>query len=319
MFLAGVSHRGYSEPLERVLVDFGADNAFGKVNTKLKEHYGILVPESAPRKITLHHALKITELQQEQLGKEAGEPLKCVISETDGSMVPIVKIDDLEEDRRKKKKVCYREARLTLAHSKGSVSPVFSATFKDIDIAGRHIAHCIRRVGINRNTKIHCVGDGAPWISEQIEKQFGSQASYLVDFFHVCEYLASAAPSCTKGDTKEWMEKQKELLKKNKALEVVGNLRSYREPKNVSDLEAPVRACHRYLSKRLHQLDYKSALENDLPIGSGEIESAHRYIVQKRLKITGAWWREENAEQMLALRTNRANRNWDEYWMRAAA
>jgi len=51
-----------------------------------------------------------------------------------------------------------------------------------------------------------------------------------------------------------------------------------------------------------------------LPIGSGEIESAHRYIIQERLKITGAWWKEENAADMLALRINRANRNWESYW-----
>jgi hypothetical protein len=65
-------------------------------------------------------------------------------------------------------------------------------------------------------------------------------------------------------------------------------------------------------------LDYKSAMANNLPIGSGEIESAHRYIIQKRLKITGAWWLEETAENMLALRTHRANNNWDDYWSAAA-
>jgi hypothetical protein len=51
-----------------------------------------------------------------------------------------------------------------------------------------------------------------------------------------------------------------------------------------------------------------------LPIGSGEIESAHRYLVQQRLKRPGAWWRPHNAEYMLALRLNRANRRWQHYW-----
>jgi hypothetical protein len=32
-----------------------------------------------------------------------------------------------------------------------------------------------------------------------------------------------------------------------------------------------------------------------LPIGSGEIESAHRYIPQKRLKIPGATWHPDTA------------------------
>jgi hypothetical protein len=40
----------------------------------------------------------------------------------------------------------------------------------------------------------------------------------------------------------------------------------------------------------------------DLPIGSGEIESAHRYIAQQRLKRPGAWWRVKHAEYMFELR-----------------
>jgi hypothetical protein len=51
-----------------------------------------------------------------------------------------------------------------------------------------------------------------------------------------------------------------------------------------------------------------------LPIGSGEIESAHRYLVQQRLKRPGAWWTPNNAEAMLALRIARANGHWSAYW-----
>ena len=74
------------------------------------------------------------------------------------------------------------------------------------------------------------------------------------------------------------------------------------------------RACYRYINNRPHQLEYKAAIEKQLPISSGEVESAHRYVIQKRLKIAGAWWLEENAEVMLAIRVNRANNDWNEYW-----
>ena len=69
-----------------------------------------------------------------------------------------------------------------------------------------------------------------------------------------------------------------------------------------------------YLTNRINQLDYKSAIERDLPIGSGEVESAHKYILQKRLKIPGAWWRIERAEEMAQLRAMRANNRWNEFW-----
>ncbi|MDM8539689.1 hypothetical protein QUF90_01240 [Desulfococcaceae bacterium HSG9] len=55
-------------------------------------------------------------------------------------------------------------------------------------------------------------------------------------------------------------------------------------------------------------------IENDLPIGSGEVESAHRYVIQDRLKIAGAWWKENNAGYMSALKTLRADDNWEDCW-----
>ncbi len=82
----------------------------------------------------------------------------------------------------------------------------------------------------------------------------------------------------------------------------------------MADELAPVRRCYRYLSQRQDQLDYEDAISKDLPIGSGEIESAHRYLVQKRLKLPGSWWTPENAEQMLALRVSRHNGKWQSYW-----
>ena len=86
------------------------------------------------------------------------------------------------------------------------------------------------------------------------------------------------------------------------------------EADTIESQNAPVRACHRYIKNRPHQLDYKAALDQGLPIGSGEIESAHRYIIQQRLKLPGAWRGPDNVDSMLALRIIRANNKWDQYW-----
>jgi hypothetical protein len=60
-------------------------------------------------------------------------------------------------------------------------------------------------------------------------------------------------------------------------------------------------------------------MKRGLPIGSGEIESAHRYIVQQRMKRPGTWWCPRHAEHMLALRLARANRRWDSYWQKISS
>jgi hypothetical protein len=55
-------------------------------------------------------------------------------------------------------------------------------------------------------------------------------------------------------------------------------------------------------------------LREGLPIGSGEVESGHRHVIQKRMKLAGAWWKETNAEAMLTLRARRATGLWESYW-----
>jgi hypothetical protein len=144
LLAAGVSHRHCSLPLQRVLVDFGAEHAFNQVHHHMKEHYGI----ELPRRVTLYHASCIALLEEKHRGQRSGKPKACIISETDGSMVPIVNIDAEQPDKRKKKALCYREARLTLAREKGSVSPVFSAMLKEVSTAGEHMADCVQRVGL---------------------------------------------------------------------------------------------------------------------------------------------------------------------------
>ncbi|MCM8638068.1 hypothetical protein [Accumulibacter sp.] len=86
------------------------------------------------------------------------------------------------------------------------------------------------------------------------------------------------------------------------------------ERDSVPDDNAPVRAAYRYLTNRPGQFNYRDALMAKLPIGSGEVESAHRYVIQDRLKRAGAWWKLKNARHMLALRVCRANQEWDSYW-----
>lgn len=301
-------------PLQRVLTDFGADHAFGRVPQKLHEHYGIEMPVSTVRKITERHAQQMHEQRETAVLPLTTLGCRQQIGEIDGCMLPIVTSSE-DGDKRKHKKLHWQEARLALVHEQGSVTPKFAATFGgSVDDAGQALLKCAVAAGLGTQTQRHGVGDGAVWIADQIEDKFGSKARYLVDFFHVCEYLAEASKTCASQDIKAWLETQKKFLKNNKYSAVIVNLTPYLEADDIDNDKAPVRACHRYLSNRTNQLDYKGAIEKGLPIGSGEIESAHRYVIQERLKLPGAWWKAANVEPMLTLRVIRANDEWDDYW-----
>ena len=319
---AGVGSRSYSRPLQRALTDFGADEPFAEVVKKMREHYGVEVSISAVREITESHGERMREQQEDQLigqlGPEAG--WERMITEADGSLVPIVRNDAAigspSADRRKRKELIWREARLCLAHEPGQLTARYAATLGDVEATGARWLGCVARAGAGTRTQIHCIGDGAAWIALQAKRSLGPQASYLVDFYHVSQYLSGAAASIAPTGTAAWRQQQQARLKENDPEAVLAELRAHLEPAPTPDAEAPVRACHRYLTNQREHLDYRSALAQNLPIGSGEVESGHRYVIQARLKRAGAWWKEENAEKMLALRINRANGEWASYWQR---
>lgn len=284
---------------------------------KLVEHYGIVLGESTIRRITEGHAQRIYASRALAHTAPQHPSSAVVIVEMDGGMVPLVESDASCADQRKGKKLHWKEAKLCLAHPQGSKTLAYGGTLQgDVRVAGRQLADCAARAGFGAHTEVHAVGDGAPWIADQVDDQFGAQGRYLLDFYHVCDYLSAAAKRIVSDAAQQqaWLEEQKERLKTRQAGELLLILRRHLEAEEVNDSDAPVRQCHRYLSQRREQLHYQEALARELPIGSGEIESAHRYIVQQRLKRPGAWWQAANAEHMLALRLNRANRQWNAYW-----
>lgn len=318
---AEVKCRGYSQPLQRVLVDFGAEKSFARAVKSVREHYGIEIPASTIRVQTEFHGAAMAAASEPLLtefGPEAGVPL--LISETDGSMIPIVTTGvDADgkrvTDGRKARSLSWQEARLCLAREPGQVGARYGACLGDAEQAGAVWLDCALRAGAGTNTHVHCLGDGALWIAAQADKRFGEQASYLCDFYHVSEYLAAAAVPLAGSQSKQWLSWTQGLLKDNRLTEVLDELALKLEPPAVREEEAPIRVCFRYLNNRQDQLDYRSALESGLPIGSGEVESGHRSVIQERLKISGAWWGEDNAAKMLALRVTRANEEWGSYWL----
>ena len=201
-------------------------------------------------------------------------------------------------------------------HDGATTSLTWGALLGDVNTAGKQLRACAKRAGFGKGHRIHGVGDGAPWIAHQIKERFGAQSSYLVDFFHVCDYLSAAAQAIHSEVPAQqlWLQTQKERLKTQGLEPLLNDLQANLEPVDTPEELAPIRRCHRYLSHRQDQLDYEGAIRQNLPIGSGEIESAHRYVVQKRLKLPGSWWTPENAEHMLALRVSRLNGEWQSYW-----
>lgn len=311
---AEVACRSYSPLLQRRITDFGSDKSFGKAVEKMNEHYGIVVPESSIRLITQKHGENL-DASDTVVSEHTGIGVTQVVVQTDGCMIPKVEFTPTEEqsDKRKTRTVAWKEVRLSLGYVPGMIKPVFEATSGTPDDVGQQLLSCAKQVGCGKKTQIHGVGDGATWIAEQIENTFGSNSSYLIDFYHLCEYFHPAAKACS-DEPDSWYKQIKELMLDGKISLVLQMLLPYIEAPDIKDENAPVRKCYRYIKNRPKQFNYPQAIEKGLPIGSGKIESANSYVVQDRMKIAGAWWKVENINKMLSLLTCRQNGKWEEYW-----
>lgn len=331
---ARVKCRSYSYYLQRAIVDFGADVSFQEAQKKLLEHYRLEVPVSSIHAIVKNHAKNIFDFIEKEDPEEG--VAQQIVAEMDGSMIPVVDTTIPKEgkpDKRRGRSLRWQEARLCFARGAKLITPIFYATMGDVERAGNLLYQAALRVGFGPKTKVHGLGDGAKWIEDQMARVFGNQVKYLVDFYHASEYLAKAAEYGWTSQKVEWRQEQQQLLKQSKHCDILDTIRKrlpidfearQEEKKSKKNLEkmsaeekteeSPIEKCYRYIMNRQNHLDYKSAIEKGLPIGSGEIESGHRYVIQKRLKIAGAWWKPETAEHMLCLRTLRANDDWERYW-----
>lgn len=310
----GVTPRGKSRALTRVLSDFGAEHAFAQAALRVKEHYGFELHASAVRAATLETANRAQEI----LETKYAEPYRAlpaigkerIIAEVDGTMICTV-----QPGRRKAKRPReWKEMRLMAAQPQGSCQTTFGATFKSVDEVGARWAHCARDVGWGLKSHIHVVADGAEWIRRQSDQIFGDQHRQLCDFYHVSEYLAEASKSICPLQSERWRKTQQRRLKRGASAKVIDELAAHCEPPETPKEEAPVTNAHRYLYHRRDCLDYPSALEHDLPIGSGLIESAHRHVLQSRLKKAGTSWLPQTAEAMAQLRVLRSNYLWSTLW-----
>lgn len=310
----GVSARGRSRRLDRVLTDFGCEHSFARAADSVLEHYGIELGASAVRAATLQHAQRA----QAQMEEGYQQPFRVlpavgaehVIAEADGTLIRTVQ----PGPRKGKRPREWQEMRLVAAQAKDSATTVYGATFGSVAEAGRRWGHCARQAQWGANSQIHALGDGAEWIRLQTQEVFQRQGTFLCDFYHVSQYLGAAAPVLRPSHPDRWRRTQQARLKRGAAAKVIATLEPRLEPHHTADEDAPVRSCHRYLTNRLDCLDYARALALGLPVGSGLIESGHRHVLQARLKKPGIAWLRTHADQMGHLRVLRANCQWASLW-----
>ena len=147
----------------------------------------------------------------------------------------------------------------------------------------------------------------------------GVKIRIVLDVVHVLEYLWRAAYAFHADGTKDaqtWVEcRLIALLTGRNGGALAKDLRAKIKSHNLDQNSAKsVEAAATYLTNNTRLMHYDRALAEGLPIATGVIEGACRYLVQDRMGRTGAVWSAAGAEAVLRLRALRASNDFDDYW-----
>lgn len=160
------------------------------------------------------------------------------------------------------------------------------------------------------STKI-CVADGAKWIWNWADDVYPNMIQIL-DFYHAIEKLCVYA-SWQYPDEKQrtkWIVRQKILLLEDKVDKVISAVEK-QEPK-ISEAEKARSNLLSYYKNNRSRMYYGTYRAKGYLIGSGAIESAHRNVVQQRMKLSGQRWSMQGAQQIVNLRAYKKSNRWNE-------
>ena len=153
------------------------------------------------------------------------------------------------------------------------------------------------------------IADGAKWIWKWVSDTY-PEAIQILDYYHAVEKLCAFAQYKYPNESErhQWIGIQKDKLWTNEVIAVINTLELL-IPKNDFAKKA-LEDLLRYYEANQQRMQYKTYRDNGLLVGSGPIESAHRNVLQQRLKLSGQRWSVDGAQAIANLRAFNKSNQW---------
>jgi hypothetical protein len=255
---------------------------------------------------------------------------KSVAAEIDGGRVRVrtlVKKSRVSgKTKRKKFRVEWREPKVVIlfeVDKKGRMvrgsRPFIDGTLQGPDALIELVAFHLQRMGAAKANVVTFAADGAPWIWKRLDwivAQVGLDPCRVVevlDWCHAVHHVSVALASLplAEDERNELYKQLRRLLKEGKSRDVIAELEMLAVGQ---DKDSSVWREIRYLTKHSDagRLRYNCFRCRGVPMGSGAIESTIRRVLNLRLKGSGIYWTEDNAEAIFQLRAAVVSGRWEE-------
>lgn len=172
------------------------------------------------------------------------------------------------------------------------------------------------RQGIETAPQVVWISDGARPLWGLFERCFAPIALGILDFYHACEHLNAAAQAY--GDTlpnrtaAQWFGRLRHQLRHGYVHHILKEFeRLLRYSSTPASAKLTLRQVRSYLTTHVTHLQYRDFKKLGLPIGSGMVESACKWLIVQRFKGTGMRWSETGFDHLLYLRLAWVNHRFD--------
>lgn len=282
----------------------GAERPFAPAARLLAHFTGVAMSPSTLRRLTIGAGATMRQLELAFVaalpvggGEAAQAPMQLSM---DGSMVAVV-----DEGWREVKLVAIGERQ----DGEHLTALSYAATLGSAEVLGDEAVGELVRRGIPGAADVVTVNDGAAWIQGVLDLHC-PRAGRVLAVWHAAEYLSAAAQAAFGPDTAQaraWFADQRHELRHGDPDRVLAALTALPASETRDTTLG-------YLTARRDQIAYRDFVARGWPIGSGCVESAHKGLVQARLKLRGMRWSRSTVDGMLALRVVDANERWDATW-----
>jgi len=306
---------GITPGLQRVICRTALEMAYEPTVALLKDTLGF-TPCSAREieRIADRHGRAMEKPPNEEISAGRRRRKKTCCLAMDGTMIP--GLPDTREHR-----LIWHEVKLAaVVDAKDIELPFYMASTGNAEVFGARLWEEFKSRGMDGDDLAQIMADGAPWIWNLAELHFPG-VPQLLDLYHAAEHLHKTAKTLwPDAQASAWCEQRLKQLRAGELDDFFKELQEVAqecEPVD-SDSSSPKKLLNYFESNRC-RLGYAKAIENNLPVGSGVIESAGRHIVQQRLKQSGMRWSLPGAQAILNLRARHRSGQFEQYWENYAA
>jgi hypothetical protein len=171
------------------------------------------------------------------------------------------------------------------------------------------------RQGIEQAPRVVWLSDGGTGLWRVFRELFGGLATGILDFYHAVQNVWKAVKVWKDGRSRRaraWWQWARRRRRYGTVDEVLVDLYVERAKEGLRPAvrQALENLCT-YLETHREHIDYARFRKEHLPIGSGCVESACKWLIQQRFKGVGMRWSESGFNHLLHLRLAWANERFD--------